>query len=218
MGRSRSRERKVKKSSAARSQSRDSRCSEHPYETPKLLPKLIEAQGKSKLKQEDLCLVEYGYEPIGRPVLTSNAELRISREDKADGCDDSVEVEKVLHLSRNSEKDNTAQEAKEDKSIDLEKESKSFLDNLISRVKKLSKEDHKEMSDKVVLKETEESLNENKEEEMLSNAIKEVKEEEDKALKIAKEEKLKLKKQAKEEEQRKLKLAKEEEIKLKKEE
>merc|ERR1712130_416820 len=126
--------------------------------------------------------------------------------------------EKVLHLSRNSEKDNTAQEAKEDKSIDLEKESKSFLDNLISRVKKLSKEDHKEMSYKVVLKETEESLNENKQEEILSNAIKEVKEEEDKALKIAKEEKLKLKKQAKEEEQRKLKLAKEEEIKLKKEE
>merc|ERR1712121_137575 len=135
--RSRSRERKIKKSSAARSQSRDSRCSEHPYETPKLLPKSIEVQGKRKLKQEDLCLVEYGYEPIGRPVLTSNAERRISREDKADGCDDLVEVEKVLHLSRNSEKDNTAPEAKEDKSIDLEKESKSsFLDNLISRVKK----------------------------------------------------------------------------------
>merc|ERR1712029_975054 len=149
-----------KKSSAARSQYRDSICSEHPYETPKLLPKCKEVKEKREMKEEDLWLVECSDEPIGRPVMTSDAELEISRKDKAGGCEDSVEVEKVLHLSRSNERDEQVQEVLEN-SIDTEKENKSFLDNLISRVKKLSKEDHKE--DKSILKETKESANKLKE-------------------------------------------------------
>jgi len=76
--RSRSKERKAKKSSLSRrSPSRDSRCSEHDYETPKLLQKSFKNQapeidrtskpGVKKKAQSDL---EDGYEPVGKPLKT----------------------------------------------------------------------------------------------------------------------------------------------------
>merc|ERR1711915_384695 len=109
--RSRSKERKEKKSSLARrSPSRDSGCSEHAYETPKLLqksPRLsapevdrsIEPGVRKKLKRTDL---EDGYEPVGKPnsnikkIVNSNEET--SRE--ADQDNEVRNIEKRHHESK----------------------------------------------------------------------------------------------------------------------
>ena len=132
--RSRSRERKTKKTSA-RSQSRDSRWSDpdHPYETPKLLPKhqRREEDRRSKSHQE-MSLVEYGYEPIGRPNPVFSQK---PQEDAAVSSTEKLtETDTILHLSRHNDGNlkTTASETKQGKTL---------LNNLIDKVKKLSKEE-----------------------------------------------------------------------------
>merc|ERR1711872_765646 len=74
--RSRSKERKGKKSSLPRrSPSRDSGCSEHAYETPKLLQKRqpgsapeVDRTSKPSVKKKARSDLEDGYEPVGKPI------------------------------------------------------------------------------------------------------------------------------------------------------
>eukprot|EP00092_Neocalanus_flemingeri_P085459 GFUD01107548.1.p1 GENE.GFUD01107548.1~~GFUD01107548.1.p1 ORF type:complete len:2241 (+),score=686.17 GFUD01107548.1:98-6820(+) len=80
--RSRSKDKRTKKSSLSRrSISRDSQCSEHAYETPKLLQKSFKNKapavdrtskpgGKNKPRND----MEDGYEPVGRPLSTLISE------------------------------------------------------------------------------------------------------------------------------------------------
>merc|ERR1712130_412961 len=72
---SRSRSKDRSKKMSARSISRDSRAiSEHNYETPKLLPKSKFI--KDKIPKMEL--IDYGYEPVGRPVTeTQEEQLKI---------------------------------------------------------------------------------------------------------------------------------------------
>ena len=81
MSRSRSKERKAKKSSSSRrSPSRDSGCSEHDYETPKLLQKSfknqapeIDRRNKPGVKKKSRSDMEDGYEPVGKPLKTTES-------------------------------------------------------------------------------------------------------------------------------------------------
>lgn len=135
--RSRSRERKTKKISA-RSQSRDSRWSDpdHPYETPKLLPKHQRREEDRRSKShQDMSLVEYGYEPIGRPsaVLGTKPE----EEGGAINSDEKLsETDTILHLSRHNDGN-----SKTTASLIETKQGKTLLNNLIDKVKKLSKDE-----------------------------------------------------------------------------
>ena len=135
--RSRSRERKTKKISA-RSQSRDSRWSDpdHPYETPKLLPKHQRREEDRRSKShQDMSLVEYGYEPIGRP----RADLVTKPEDEgaAINIDEKLsETDTILHLSRHNDGD-----SKTTTSVTETKQGRNLLNNLIDKVKKLSKDE-----------------------------------------------------------------------------
>merc|ERR1711994_814623 len=134
--RSRSRERKVKKSSA-RSISRDSRCSEHPYETPKLMPKNKSKQTASETTfSYDTSLVEYGYEPVGRRLI-NDVSIHESNEILTG-------AETVQHLSRQNGKCETSLE--EGNNAKLKISSKSFIDTIIDKVKLLSKEESKNVN------------------------------------------------------------------------
>merc|ERR1712029_984333 len=85
---SRSRSKDRSKKISARSISRDS--SEHNYETPKLLP-------KSKLIEDKIPkmeLIDYGYEPVGRPPTETQEVSEIKKED---------EFGTVHHLSRGNQ-------------------------------------------------------------------------------------------------------------------
>ena len=145
--RSRSRERKVKKSSA-RSISRDSRCSEHPYETPKLLPKNKSKPTASETTfSYDTSLVEYGYEPVGRRVV-NDVSIRESNEILTG-------AETVQHLSRQNGKCETSLE--EGNNAKSKISSKSFIDTIIDKVKLLSKEESKNVNETENLEEKKES-------------------------------------------------------------
>ena len=145
--RSRSRERKVKKSSA-RSNSRDSRCSEHPYETPKLLPKNKSKPTASETTfSYDTSLVEYGYEPVGRRVV-NDVSIRESNEILTG-------AETVQHLSRQNGKCETSLE--EGNNAKSKISSKSFIDTIIDKVKLLSKEESKNVNETENLEEKKES-------------------------------------------------------------
>lgn len=134
--RSRSRERKVKKSSA-RSISRDSRCSEHPYETPKLMPKNKSKPTASETTfSYDTSLVEYGYEPVGRRLI-NDVSIHESNEILTG-------AETVQHLSRQNGKCETSLE--EGNNAKLKISSKSFIDTIIDKVKLLSKEESKNVN------------------------------------------------------------------------
>ena len=124
--RSRSREKKTKKVSA-RSQSRDSRWSDpdHPYETPKLLPKhQRKDEDRSSRSHQDMSLVEYGYEPIGRTVTIKKEQ----EEEAVTKSDEKLEMETVLHLSRHN-----AGNLKTTASATESKTSKSLLNNFIDK-------------------------------------------------------------------------------------
>merc|ERR1712098_303328 len=88
---SRSRSKDRSKKMSARSISRDSRAiSEHNYETPKLLPKSKFI--KDKIPKMEL--IDYGYEPVGRPVTETQEDTEIKKEE---------EFGTVHHLSRENE-------------------------------------------------------------------------------------------------------------------
>ena len=131
---SRSRERKTKKVSA-RSQSQESRWSDpdHPYETPKLLSKHQRRDEDRRSKShQDMSLVEYGYEPIG-PVSIKQLEV----EEAVLNSDEKLtETDTVLHLSRHNGGNLTTTS-----SIKETEKGKSLLNNIIDKVKKLSKEE-----------------------------------------------------------------------------
>merc|ERR1712098_503947 len=86
------------KKMSARSISRDSRAiSEHNYETPKLLP-------KSKFIKEKIPkmeLIDYGYEPVGRPVTETQEDTEIKKEE---------EFGTVHHLSRENQSERNQNE------------------------------------------------------------------------------------------------------------
>merc|ERR1712156_720517 len=241
--RSRSRERKVKKSSA-RSISRDSRCSEHPYETPKLLPKNKSKQTASETTfSYDTSLVEYGYEPVGRRLI-NDVSIHESNEILTG-------AETVQHLSRQNGKCETSLE--EGNNAKLKISSKSFIDTLIDKVKLLSKEESKNVNGTENLKENkphqdgatfeeidlkentgnitvqnegetkveELKLDENQREKDQKMIMKNSKKEREEEIKRNKEEEKRIKKEKeqkerkmKEEEQKRQKLAKEEEKKI----
>merc|ERR1712072_1339597 len=172
--RSRSRERKTKKVSA-RSQSRESRWSDpdHPYETPKLLPKHQRRDEDRRSKShQDMPLIEYGYEPIGRPASIKKLE----EEEAALNLDEKLtETDTVLHLSRHNDgklKTTTSIKIKETK------QGKSMLNNIIDKVKKLSKEESHTIIERKDSKEEETVAGDkdhpviNKEEELHSKDIK----------------------------------------------
>ena len=170
--RSRSRERKKKKVSA-RSQSRESRWSDpdHPYETPKLLPKHQRRDEDRRSKShQDMSLIEYGYEPIGRPASIKKLE----EEEAALNLDEKLtETDTVLHLSRHNDG-----KLKTTSSIKKTKQSKSLLNNIIDKVKKLSKEESHTIIERKDSKEEETVAGDkdhpviNKEEELHSKDIK----------------------------------------------
>ena len=170
--RSRSRERKTKKVSA-RSQSRESRWSDpdHPYETPKLLPKHQRRDEDRRSKShQDMSLIEYGYEPIGRPASIKKLE----EEEAVLNLDEKLtETDTVLHLSRHNDG-----KLKTTSSIKETKQSKSLLNNIIDKVKKLSKEESHTIIERKDSKEEETVAGDkdhpviNKEEELHSKDIK----------------------------------------------
>merc|ERR1712176_447179 len=170
--RSRSRERKTKKVSA-RSQSRESRSSDpdHPYETPKLLPKHQRRDEDRRSKShQDMSLIEYGYEPIGRPASIKKLE----EEEAALNLDEKLtETDTVLHLSRHNDG-----KLKTTSSIKETKQSKSLLNNIIDKVKKLSKKESPTIIERKDSKEEETVAGDkdhpviNKEEELHSKDIK----------------------------------------------
>jgi len=115
--RSRSKDRKLKKSQ--RSPSRDSGCSEHAYETPKLLQKSQTAPApevdrtiKPGLKKKARSDLEDGYEPVGKPpgvieaVISQQGVYRVGEDTAIRNIEDGggqmgvknrIEIEKIIH-------------------------------------------------------------------------------------------------------------------------
>ena len=110
--RSRSKERKVRKISP-RSPSRDSKCSEHPYETPKLLSKNYQ-----KHKATDKSLVDYGYEPIGKPLAEPSTK----------NLEEETYVEEIVHFTRPID-----DKLSKDKT---EKQNMNFFTNFLKKISK----------------------------------------------------------------------------------
>merc|ERR1712110_838050 len=102
--------------------------------TPKLLPKHQRREEDRRSKShQDMSLVEYGYEPIGRPNPVFSQKPK--EEDASVPSDEKLtETDTILHLSRHNDGNlkTTASETKQGKTL---------LNNLIDKVKKLSKEE-----------------------------------------------------------------------------
>ena len=156
--RSRSKERKGKKISP-RSPSRDSKCSEHPYETPKLLPK-----NSSKQIEKDKSLVDFGYEPIGNPMVEAGNE-----KSEGEAC-----VEEIVHFTRTV---NDIHSSSNDKTEIHSHSNTNFFTNFLKKISKDEKKASDEM--KVVL-----NIKEGEDEEK----IKGIKNDEEATLKIKRKE------------------------------
>merc|ERR1712029_529519 len=175
--------------------------SEHPYETPKLLTKV------KKEKNPDTSLVDYGYEPIGKPIN----ENKESPDEPTDKASEDI-VGEVVHLQRKTSLQNNEEHPQEN----------NFLLTL-SNFFKTNKKDNavSEASNEYNMKSDDEKMQEAmllqlKQQEQ--KRLKQIQDEEEKKMKKEQDLELKMQKIRLDEEKKKEKREREEELKLQKKE
>merc|ERR1712029_96527 len=171
--------------------------SEHPYETPKLLTKV------KKEKNPDTSLVDYGYEPIGKPIN----ENKESPDEPTDKASEDI-VGEVVHLQRKTSLQNNEEHPQEN----------NFLLTL-SNFFKTNRKDNavSEASNENNMKSDDEKMQEAMKQEE-QERLKQIQDEEEKLMKKQQDLELKMQKIRLDEEKKKEKKEREKELKLQKKE
>ena len=231
--RSRSKDRKVKKSH--RSPSRDSGCSEHAYETPKLLQKSqtaaapeVDRSIKPGVKKKSRSDLEDGYEPVGKPpgvieaVISQQGKHRVGEDTAIRNIEDGggqmgvknrIEIEKMIQKETMMEDFENYNDHLSDENVvhlqrDLQSDQNSKLDENTKDGIVSKKELKKQKAEKEkLLKEENKRLKQQKEKEQKEEKQKQklLKKEE----KVAKEREVKLKKEQSKQETKEMTKSKE---------